>query len=192
MTAALAQKQGISPAEYLEGEQITPCKHEYVHGEVYAMAVASDAHVRVSGNAYLVLRNHLRGSGCSVYMADMKVRVKQDTAFFYPDVMVTCDPADLRLNHFKQSPTLIIEVLSPSTEGYDRGAKFAFYRELASLQEYVLLDPLSYQADVFRRNAHGRWELFSFTGENSIVSFASVGLECPMQALYEDVDFTLE
>ena len=190
--AVLAEQLGISPEDYLSGERDASFRHEYVHGQVYAMAGAADGHVRVSVNAVLILKNHLRGSGCSVYMADMKVRVKQDTAFFYPDVMVTCDPADLQRNHFKQSPCLVIEVLSPSTEAYDRGNKFALYRELESLQEYVLIDPRTYQVDVFRRNAHGRWELFAFSGETATVVFASVGCECAMSDLYEDVNFALE
>ncbi|SDZ75514.1 Endonuclease, Uma2 family (restriction endonuclease fold) [Thiothrix caldifontis] len=190
--AALAQQLGITPEDYLAGERDAPFRHEYVHGQAYAMAGAADGHVRVSGNAFAFLKNHLRGSGCSVYMADMKVRVKQDTAFFYPDVMVTCDPADLQRSHFKQSPILVIEVLSPSTEGYDRGGKFALYRELDSLQEYVLIDPRAYQVDVFRRNALGRWELFAAHGETATIEFASVGCECTMHDLYEDVNFALE
>ena len=190
--AALAEQLGISPDDYLIGERDAPFRHEYVHRQVYAMAGAADAHVRVSINAVLLLKNHLRGTGCSVYMSDMKVRVKQDTAFFYPDVLVTCDPADLQRNHYKQSPTLIIEVLSPSTEAYDRGKKFAFYRELDSLQEYALIDPRTYHVDVFRRNEHGRWELFAFSGETATVSFASVDYECSMSDLYEDVNFALD
>lgn len=190
--AAVAEQLGISPEDYLAGERDAPFRHEYVQGQVYAMAGAADAHVIVSGNAFALLKNHLRGSGCRVYMSDMKVRVKQDTAFFYPDGMVTCDPADLQRNYFKQSPCLIIEVLSPSTEAYDRGGKFALYRELDSLQEYALIDPRTYHVDIFRRNAAGRWELFAFSGETASVEFASVGYECSMGDLYEDVNFGLE
>lgn len=192
MAAVLAEQLGISPEDYLSGERDAAFRHEYVHGQVYAMAGASDGHVSVTGNAFALLKSHLRGSGCRVYMADMKLRVKQDTAFFYPDVMVTCDPADTHRNYFKQSPSLIIEVLSPSTEGHDRGNKFALYRELESLREYVLIDPRTYHVDVFRRNTHGRWELFAFSGEATVVEFASVGYECAMRDLYEDVNFTLE
>ena len=190
--AAVAEQLGISPADYLAGERDAALRHEYVHGQVYAMAGASDAHVRISGNVFALLKSHLRGTGCSVYMSDMKVRVKQDTAFFYPDVMVTCDPADLQRNHYKHAPTLIIEVLSPSTEAYDRGNKFALYRELDSLQEYVLINPRTYTVDVFRRNEYGRWELFAFSGATAHVSFASVDYECTMPDLYEDVNFALD
>lgn len=190
--AAIAEQLGITPADYLAGERDAALRHEYVHRQVYAMAGASDAHVSISGNAFALLKSHLRGTGCRVYMSDMKVRVKQDTAFFYPDVMVTCDPADLQRSHYKHAPTLIIEVLSPSTEAYDRGNKFALYRELDSLQEYVLINPRTYAVDVFRRNDHGRWELFAFSGETAHVSFASVDYECTMHDLYEDVNFALD
>lgn len=192
MATALAKATWLSPEDYLAGEQVADYKHEYVDGKVYAMAGANDGHVQVSLNLAFLLRQHLRGSGCRVYMAEMKVRIRQDKAFFYPDVMVTCDPADARHNQFKQAPVLVVEVLSPSTEAYDRGGKFALYRELASLQEYVLVDPRSYQVDVFRRTPQDRWELSSYSGEEGLLELASVGLTCPLQAVYEDVDFTLE
>ena len=176
---------------YLQGEADAMIRHEYVRGEVYAMAGAGDGHVRISGNVFALLKAHLRGSGCSVYMADMKVRVKEDEAFFYPDVLVTCDPADLQRNYTKYSPSLIVEVLSVSTEGYDRGEKFALYREINSLQEYVLIDPRSYRVDVFRRNANNRWELFAFTSVDSQVELASLNFQAAMAAIYEDVNFAL-
>lgn len=176
---------------YLQGEADAMIRHEYVRGEVYAMAGAGDGHVRISGNVFALLKAHLRGSGCSVYMADMKVRVKENEAFFYPDVLVTCDPADLQRNYTKYSPSLIVEVLSVSTEGYDRGEKFALYREINSLQEYVLIDPRSYRVDVFRRNANNRWELFAFTSVDSQVELASLNFQASMSAIYEDVNFAL-
>ena len=176
---------------YLQGEADAVIRHEYVRGEVYAMAGAGDGHVRISGNVFALLKAHVRGSGCSVYMADMKVRVKEDEAFFYPDVMVTCDSADLQRNYTKYSPSLIVEVLSVSTEGYDRGEKFALYREINSLQEYVLIDPRSYRVDVFRRNTSNRWELFAFTSVDSQLELASLNFQTSMSAIYEDVNFAL-
>ena len=176
---------------YLQGEADAVIRHEYVRGEVYAMAGAGDGHVRISGNVFALLKAHVRGSGCSVYMADMKVRVKEDEAFFYPDVMVTCDSADLQRNYTKYSPSLIVEVLSVSTEGYDRGEKFALYREINSMQEYVLIDPRSYRVDVFRRNTSNRWELFAFTSVDSQLELASLNFQTSMSAIYEDVNFAL-
>ncbi len=186
-----AESLYLTPEDYLEGEKTAQVKHEYVRGRVYAMVGGADGHVRLTMNFGFRLHSHLRGTPCSVYIADMRVRVDQGEAFFYPDVLVTCDPEDRKRNYFKDAPILLVEVLSPATEGYDRGAKFAFYRRLDSLQEYVLADPRRYAVDVFRRNDRGRWELYSFAGEAARVELASVDFACAMGELYEGVDFSL-
>ncbi|WP_017652254.1 Uma2 family endonuclease [Fortiea contorta] len=177
----------ISPEEYLEGEKVSQIKHEYIDGQVYAMAGASDAHVTVTGNLFTLLRSHLRGSGCRVYMLDMKAQIQTSNRYFYPDVMVTCDQRDREFEYFKSYPCLIVEVLSESTEGFDRGKKFASYRELESLQEYVLISPRRMNVECFRRNQQGRWELFPYTKEGEVY-LASVDFSCAMTAIYEDVE----
>jgi len=189
MSSNLAEKLLITPEEYLEGEELADKKHEYVHGEVYAMAGAEDAHVMITGNTLFTLKSHLRGSGCRTYASDMRVRINDDDAYFYPDVMVNCNADDHERKKMKYSPVLVVEVLSASTEAYDRGKKFAIYREMKSLREYVLIDTQRYLVEVFRLNDHKRWELFSFSGEEARVEFSSVGLECSIVELYEDVDF---
>ncbi len=191
MSSNLAEKSKISPEEYLEGEALAEEKHEYVHGEVYAMAGAEDAHVLVAGNIHYALKTHLRGSGCRLYASDMRVRINEAEAYFYPDVIVTCDADDRQRKIMKQSPVLVVEVLSEGTEAYDRGDKFALYRQLESLQEYVLIDPRKHHLEIFRLNKQKRWELFSFSGEDAVVEFASVGMQCPLVDMYEDVDFSL-
>ena len=103
--------------------------------------------------------------------------------------MVTCDPEDRKRSNMKQSPILVIEVLSPSTQDYDRGGKFAIYRQLACLREYVLIDPTQYLIEVFRLNEHRRWELYSFEGADSIVELTSIGFHCALKDFYEDVVF---
>jgi Uma2 family endonuclease len=103
----------ISPEEYLEGEELSQIKHEYINGQIYAMAGASDAHVTIAGNLFALLRNHVRGSGCRVYMADMKAYIETANIFYYPDVMVTCDGRDRAFPNYKKYPCLIVEVLSP-------------------------------------------------------------------------------
>lgn len=188
--SSLAEKLLMSPEEYLEGEELSDIKHEYIDGEVYAMAGAEDAHVTIAGNMHYALKTHLSGSGCRLYASDMRVRINEDNAYFYPDVMVTCDADDRKRKKMKHSPVLVVEVLSSSTEAYDRGKKFAVYRELESLREYVLINPQHYQMDIFRLNDQGRWELFSLSGEDAMVEFSSVGLQCPLVDIYEDVDFT--
>lgn len=187
MTSA-AEKPKISAEDYLTGESASPAKHEYVAGEVFAMAGAGEAHVTVAGNLFALLRDHVRGSPCRVYISDMKVRVEEADAFYYPDVFVTCDPADGRENLFKRDPTLVVEVLSESTAAFDRGAKFAHYRLLDSLREYVLIEPERPSIDVFRRNADGNWVLHPI-GEGGRLELESLDFHCPVEAIYEDVEF---
>ncbi|HPQ96548.1 MAG TPA: Uma2 family endonuclease [Thiolinea sp.] len=194
MGQALIRDTRISPEAYLEGEQLADEKHEYIRGEIYAMAGASDSHVKVTLNAAITLRQHLRGSGCSTYIADMKVRLEKDNLFFYPDVMVSCDPADQSPDHkyAKQHPKLIIEVLSPSTEDRDRGSKFLHYRTLPSLQEYILVDPERYYVEIFRRQNGADWLLTTHTGVDARLSLHSIGLEVMLADWYEDVRFDTE
>ncbi|MEE9356559.1 MAG: Uma2 family endonuclease [Methylococcaceae bacterium] len=191
MNQILAENLPISSEQYLDGELEAETKHEYIDGEVNAMAGAGDAHAAVSGNAFALIKSHLRGSGCRTYFADMKVRIGKDEAFFYPDVMVCCDPTDQlpEQNYVKNSPKLIIEVLSPSTENKDRGKKFILYRKLPSLEEYVLIDPREYYVEMYRRQADKQWMLFSHEGAESLLEFASIGLRCTLVDLYEDVIF---
>ena len=175
---------------YLAWEAEQSTKHEYHDGEVFAMAGASDAHVTVAGNVYMALRNHLRGSPCSVFISDMKLRVEEDNAFFYPDVFVTCAESDRGQSHSKNAPVLVVEVLSPATSAYDRGAKFAAYRKLPTLREYALIDPERLSLDLFRREGDSkRWVLHPIEAGGH-VEWASVGLQVPLEALYEDVPIT--
>lgn len=175
---------------YLAWEAEQSTKHEYHDGEVFAMAGASDAHVTVALNIAMALRNHLRGSPCSVFISDMKLRVEEDNAFFYPDVFVTCADSDRGQSHSKSAPVLVVEVLSPATSAYDRGAKFAAYRKLPTLREYALIDPERLSLDLFRREGDSkRWVLHPIEAGGH-VEWASVGLQVPLEALYEDVPTT--
>ena len=176
----------VSPEDYLEGEKISPIKHEYRQGNIYAMAGASDAHVTIAGNLFALLRNHVRGTGCRAYMAEMKARIEQANIFYYPDVMITCDERDRTPDDFKRYPCLIVEVLSPTTQAFDRGDKFADYRTLETLQEYVLVNQEKLSVECFRRNEEGRWVLYPYT-EGEEIHLASVNFRCPIAALYEDV-----
>ena len=181
----------ISPEEYLKLEELSQVKHEYIQGEVYAMAGANDAHVTVTVNLVTLLRNHVRGSGCRVYMSDMKARIESKNIYYYPDVMVTCDERDKAFPSFKNFPCLIVEVLSNGTEGFDRGDKFADYQELETLQEYVLISQKRQRVECFRRNAEGLWVLYSYT-QGSEIHLASVDFRTGIDAIYEDVIFTKE
>jgi len=184
MTAVPQPK--FSAEDYLAWEARQTEKHEFVGGEVFAMAGASDAHVTLSLNLASLLRAHLRGTPCRTYIADMKLHVAAADAYFYPDVFVTCSAADALRPQDKAEPVLVAEVLSPTTAAYDRGAKFAAYRSLPSLQEYVLIDPESPGVEVYRRDASNHWVLYPY-GPQDAAEFASVGLTLPVAQVFEDV-----
>ncbi|MEB3829386.1 Uma2 family endonuclease [Phormidium sp. CCY1219] len=182
----------LSPEDYLKGEENSPIKHEYIDGNIYAMAGASDAHVTIAGNLFALLRSHVRGTGCRVYMADMKARIESKNTYYYPDVMATCDERDRELDSFKRYPRLIVEVLSEKTEAFDRGDKFADYREIETLTEYVLINQKRQRVDCFRRNSEGLWVLYSYDENSREVHLASVDFTLSMESVYEDVELRPE
>lgn len=179
-------KTRFSPETYLAWEAEQPEKHEYVDGEVFAMAGAGESHVTISLNVAMALRQHLKGSPCRTFMSDMKVQVDTADCFFYPDVVVTCNPVDAQDPLVKREPQLIVEVLSPSTAAYDRGAKFSVYRQIGSLQEYVLIDTDTRATDVYRKGSDGLWVLHPFTRDAAVV-LASVALTLPASVLFDEV-----
>jgi Uma2 family endonuclease len=135
----------------------------------------------------MALRQHLAGSPCRTFMADIRVQARAGDAYFYPDVIVTCSAADRSSALIKREPTLIVEVLSPSTAAYDRGEKFALYRGIASLMEVAFVDLYSRRTDVYRRGADGLWVLHPFDAGET-VSLASMGLTITAQVLFAEVD----
>ncbi|MGH9755088.1 MAG: Uma2 family endonuclease, partial [Blastocatellia bacterium] len=148
----------LSVEEYLALEEKSEARHEYVAGYIFAMAGATDAHNIIAINVATTLRPHLRRSGCRVYMVDMKVRVEAVDAFYYPDVMVTCEPFVAK-SIFKSKPVLLVEVLSPGTELTDRREKLSAYFKLESLMEYVLISQDEKRVEIYRRGKHGKTQL---------------------------------
>ncbi|NMG11478.1 Uma2 family endonuclease [Brasilonema sp. UFV-L1] len=194
----------LTPDEYLQMEEHSDIKDEYIDGYIYAMAGALDSHVTIAGNLFALLRNHVRGSGCRVYIADMKARIESLNRYYYPDVMVTCDERDQETAAYKRFPCLIVEVLSNSeaarcggslrcsdcrTEAFDRGDKFADYQTLESLKEYVLINTKRQRVECFRRNDEGLWVLQSYTAEDKSFRLHSINFEGAIAQLYEDVVF---
>lgn len=177
----------LSPNDYLQLEEHSPIKHEYINGEIYAMAGASDAHVTIAGNLFTLLRNHVRGSGCRVYIADMKARLEARNCFYYPDILVTCDPRDQETPTYKRFPRLIVEVLSDSTESFDRGDKFIDYQTLDSLQEYILINTRHQRLESFRRNESGLWVWQAYTPAQTNFQLTSLQFTGNLTDLYEDV-----
>lgn len=182
-----ARSPGMSLDEFIEWENTQPDKHEFLRGDVFAMVGARRVHVTITMNIASLLKSHLRGGPCRAFMVDMKLAVRQADAVFYPDVLVTCHPDDLRAETVMEHPKVIVEVLSESTAAYDRGEKFAQYRKLDSLEEYALIDPDRRTVEVFRRVDQGDWLLAaSESGQGLILK--SIGFQAPPEAVFEDAE----
>ena len=171
--------------DYLEWENRQPLRHEFVGGEVFSMTGASDLHNEVAGNLYTLLRQQLRGTPCRVFMADVKVRIETADCAFYPDLLVTCAESDRSDRYVKRSPVVVVEVLSASTAAFDLGEKFAAYRQLDSLREYVLIDQERVRVQVFRR-LDDQW-LVDSVGPGERLILESVGLAFAVEKVYEDL-----
>ncbi|MEH2331001.1 Uma2 family endonuclease [Nostoc sp.] len=187
---ASSDRNYMSPHEYLEWEQGQEIKYEYIDGEVFAMTGGTLPHNDIALNLASALKSHLRGSGCRVNMADGKVGVSENGPFHYPDVVVSCDERDKQAIQFLQYPCLIVEVLSPSTEAYDRGKKFTRYRRIQTLQEYILIDAEKIGLDCFRLNDRGLWELHPYEAGDE-VDLTSVDFHFPISLVYENVQFPI-
>jgi Uma2 family endonuclease len=173
--------------DYLAWEAQQADRSEYFDGEVFAMVGVRRVHATVALNLGTALRQHLRGTPCLPFIADMKLRVETADAFFYPDVMVTCDSRDRQAELFVEHPQLIVEILSDATAAYDRGLKFAAYRQIAELQEYVLIDVATRRIEIFRRQAGNEWLMHDYAGEPSCY-FDTVKLTLTLDTVFEDVD----
>ncbi|MGK7876412.1 MAG: Uma2 family endonuclease [Xenococcaceae cyanobacterium] len=189
--------QLMTPQEYLEWEEQQPLKYEYVNGEVFAMTGGTIPHNDIAVNLTTALKNHLRGTGCKVSMADAKLGISEKGPFHYPDIMVTCDERDRRAMEFIQYPCLVVEVLSAGTEAYNRGDKFKHYRRLKTLKEYVLISADKMNIECYRLNERGKWELTAYSVEETEdiepeIHLTSVDFRCPISLLYEDVIFPEE
>ncbi|MBE9118679.1 Uma2 family endonuclease [Lusitaniella coriacea LEGE 07157] len=184
---ALSDRSKLTPEEYLELEGKSPIKHEYIDGLAYAMAGTTDTHNTIALNLALIIRNGLRGSDCRVYFADVKVRLEQRNRFYYPDIFVTCKPQDREVSTYKRFPKLIVEVLSESTEAFDRGDKFNDYQTLESLQEYVLVNSKDRRVEIFRRNEDGLWLFQTYTATQILFELKSIDITVAFTDLYEDV-----
>ena len=177
----------MTAAEFLAWDQTQTVKREFVRGEIFAMSGGEDRNNTVAMNLGFALRGHLGGTPCRVYILDIKLRVEAADCYFYPDVMVTCSAADATSRLIKRDAVLIVEVLSPSTSAYDRGDKFADYRALPSLAEYLLVDVAKRRCDLYRKGADGLWVLHPTQGEQPLV-LASVDLTLPAAALWADLE----
>jgi len=178
----------FTPEDYLEIERVSPIKHEYLQGQIVAMAGASKAHVIITGNLSALLVNHLRGTSCIAYATDMKVRLPTLNLFYYADLSVTCDERDRSSTQdFILHPKLVVEVLSDSTEAFDRGDKFSDYQSIVALEEYVLIHQKQILVERFQRKSDNLWVPTIYqTGDT--VTFESIGFSCAIAQLYETLE----
>lgn len=180
---------GMTYEEYVAFEEGSDVRHEFLDGLVVAMAGGTRNHAQVIGNVYLALRGALRGGSCNAYLGELRIRVEAVNRDFYPDAAVVCGQ-ECYLDEKRTAllnPTLLVEVLSESTESFDRGKKFGYYRRLASLREYVLVAQDRVSVEVFRKGADGRWTLYE-PDEHGAVELASIGAVLRLADVYEGVD----
>jgi Uma2 family endonuclease len=183
---ALAQRVSyLSVEDYLKYEKESPVKHEYVDGQIYAMAGASKQHVRIAGNLFNQLDDHLANDQCEPFISDMKVYVSE-ALFYYPDVVVTCDDPD---PYFRREPILLVEVTSPTTERIDRNEKLPAYKGITSLREILLVAQDHVQIEVYRRQSEGEWQTEILTDLHEELHLQSVGLTLQVAQVYRRVQF---
>ena len=184
----IAQHQQLSEEDYLRLEAASPIKSEFVAGNIYAMTGASLRHNVIAGNIFTILRAHVRGSPCRTFMSDTKLRVAKFNSYYYPDVMVTCDPSHQTVSSgdtLIDTPRLIVEVLSASTEATDRREKLQAYRSLPSLLEYVLVSQEEALIEIHRRQGDIGWQIITLSPGDP-VELSSVELVTDFAALYDE------
>ena len=182
------QQRRYTPAEYFALEASSEERHEYFDGEVFAMAGGTKSHNLITQNFTMALRGSLRGKGCQVYMEDVRLAMQDDFHYTYPDVVVTCDPADRRDPLTVRQPVLIVEVLSPSTADYDRSRKFKQYQKISSLRHYVLVSQTAWVLEWFRRDEAGQWIYTVFSDPADVLEIPDLTLRLPLADVYEDTD----
>lgn len=185
MSAVAKSADWITTEEYLVGERASEIRHEYVDGRVYAMAGASDDHNRIVVNLGGELRAALRGKRCEPFMTDMKVKIPPIFAdvFYYPDILVVCDPTD-NAKYFRERPSVIVEVISPDTERTDRREKAIAYRQIPTIETYVLVEQDRAAVTILRRAEPG-WQSEVVEGLGALLKLPSLGVEIPLERIYE-------
>jgi Uma2 family endonuclease len=182
-------KQKFTIEEYLEMENASPEKHEYYHGEVFAMSGAKVPHVIITGNIFAALKQKLKGKSCKAFGSNLRIHVKANTLFTYPDISIVCgDIITLNNDNFNAlNPSVLIEVLSATTKNYGRGDKFKLYRDIPSFKEYVLIDSENIGVEIFRLNAMQHWEPEEYNKNAEGFEIRTVDVFLLLSEVYEAV-----
>ncbi len=184
---ALAAVPRWTVEQYLDLERASVVRHEYLDGYVYALAGGTQAHSVITINVAALLRTAVRGGLCRVFSADMKVRVAE-RRFLYPDVSIGCEATDRRDDaDWIAAPRVVVEVLSDSTAAYDRGDKFASYRQVTALRDYVLVETERRRVEVHSRQGEGAWTMRAYGPDDTVV-LPGLGVQLAVADIYEDVD----
>ena len=188
MIAAKDDRPYFTPEDYFEWEAKQLERHELIDGHVYAMSGGTQNHSAIAINILMVIKPHLRGSQCRVFNSDVKINTFNTSNYTYPDVSVTCDPRDQENPLYITYPCLIVEVLSPSTEFYDRWKKFEKYRRNPNLIDYVLVSSEEVAVDIYHRTSAGDWMILSYRSGDH-VELKSIGLTVAIEEFYEEIVF---
>jgi Uma2 family endonuclease len=196
MITARDDERYFTPEEYFAWEEQQLHRHELIDGRVYAMSGGTRNHSDIAGNFLAIIKPHLRGSGCKTYNSDCRVNILNTCNYTYPDLSVTCDSRDNSSTQYITYPCLIVEVLSDSTEAYDRGKKFEKYRRNPILVDYVLASSDEMAIDIYHKNDAGDWLILNYrfpTGDaartGDRVELKSIGLSLPIEQFYEEIVF---
>ena len=189
MIAAKDKPTNLTPEEYFAWEATQLEKHEYINGEVYAMSGGSVNHGRIAIRFTAMFDSHLENTGCITGNSDVKVNIVGSNNYTYPDASVTCDDGDKTTTQYITYPCLIVEVLSASTEAYDRGGKFRMYRQNPALIDYLLVSSTSIEIDLYHKNHAGDWLIINYKA-GDIIELKSINLNFPIEQVYRGL--TLE
>jgi Uma2 family endonuclease len=189
--AVAYQKRHYTVEEYLEMEKASTVKHEYFQGEIFAMSGAGDNHNDIFSNVFIEIGNKLKGKPCRPYGSDKRMNIPENSLFTYPDISIYCNGlihSDVD-EDTSISPTVIIEILSPSTKNYDRGKKFNLYKDIPTLKEYIMIDSESVLVEAYYINENKNWELKEHKEITDVLSFVSLGFDVALVNIYEHVHF---
>ena len=181
----------LSAEEYLEAERKATEKHELINGKIITMQGASLKHNRIVRNMIAAIHSKLKGKDCEVFPSDLRVHVPSINSFMYPDLTIVCGEPELSDEHFDNllNPSVIIEVLSPSTESHDRGTKFFNYQQIASLKEYILINSTSVLVSTITKKDDGLWKFENITDAAALLTISTINQQLPLADIYDGVTF---
>jgi len=185
-------KSKFTIQEYLDMENATDRKNEYYKGEIFAMAGAGARHNVIFSNLFIDIGSRLKGRPCQPYGSDMRLHIPENTLFTYPDISIICGDLvpSYRDKDSVVQPSVLMEILSPSTKNYDRGEKFKLYRDIPTLKEYILVDSEAIGIEVFRIDPHNHWTLEEYKTTNDTLVIQTVGISIPLQDIYDRTKLT--